>query len=302
MLNQTLADIEVIAVNDGSDDSTLKVLKGINDDRLKIISHLNYGQGYARNNGMSVANGKYIAFVDADDTIEEFMLEKMYEKAETENADMVQCNLYDIYPDRTRKIQLKPLDKTVIVEDKGEYADKYFSTCYHSYEICNKLIRRSFLEENNLKFCDTKKYFSEDLMFNLKMLSCLKKVCFISEPYYNYYQYETSHFHNVSNGERRLAAICDLFIDYMAEAEPEMKKAVSFTASMIVTYNIGRCAKLSYESAYRVMTSHVYRKYLKSALTRKCSIKHKAFFLALLIFPLRWRMKVASLYAWRWEV
>ena len=101
VLNQTLANIEVIAVNDGSDDSTLKVLKGINDDRLKIISHLNYGQGYARNNGMSVANGKYIAFVDADDTIEEFMLEKMYEKAETENADMVQCNLYDIYPDRT---------------------------------------------------------------------------------------------------------------------------------------------------------------------------------------------------------
>ena len=90
VLNQTLANIEVIAVNDGSDDSTLKVLKGINDDRLKIISHLNYGQGYARNNGMSVANGKYIAFVDADDTIEECMLEKMYEKAETENADMVQ--------------------------------------------------------------------------------------------------------------------------------------------------------------------------------------------------------------------
>ena len=46
VLNQTLANIEVIAVNDGSDDSTLKVLKGINDDRLKIISHLNYGQGY----------------------------------------------------------------------------------------------------------------------------------------------------------------------------------------------------------------------------------------------------------------
>ena len=85
VLNQTLADIEVIAVNDGSDDSTLKVLKGINDDRLKIISHLNYGQGYARNNGMSVANGKYIAFIDADDTIEECMLEKMYEKAEKEN-------------------------------------------------------------------------------------------------------------------------------------------------------------------------------------------------------------------------
>lgn len=80
VLNQTLADIEVIAVNDGSDDSTLKVLKGINDDRLKIISHLNYGQGYARNNGMSVANGKYIAFVDADDTIEECMLEKCMKK------------------------------------------------------------------------------------------------------------------------------------------------------------------------------------------------------------------------------
>ena len=82
VLNQTLADIEVIAVNDGSDDSTLKVLKGINDDRLKIISHLNYGQGYARNNGMSVANGKYIAFIDADDTIEECMLENILTEQE----------------------------------------------------------------------------------------------------------------------------------------------------------------------------------------------------------------------------
>ena len=217
---------------------------------------------------------------------------------------LIWCSvIYMTYiPTEQEKFSLNHWTRQLSLRIRASMPINIFQRAITVMKFVTKLIRRSFLEENNLKFCDTKKYFSEDLMFNLKMLSCLKKVCFISEPYYNYYQYETSHFHNVSNGERRLAAICDLFIDYMAEAEPEMKKAVSFTASMIVTYNIGRCAKLSYESAYRVMTSHVYRKYLKSALTRKCSIKHKAFFLALLIFPLRWRMKVASLYAWRWEV
>ncbi len=101
-----------------------------------------------------------------------------------------------------------------------------------------------------------------------------------------------------------MAAICDLFIDYMAEAEPEMKKAVSFTASMIVTYNIGRCAKLSYESAYRVMTSHVYRKYLKvRAYTKNAVSSIRRFFLALLIFSSKMANEsLRLLYAWRWEV
>ena len=136
VLNQTLADIEVIAVNDGSDDSTLKVLKGINDDRLKIISHLNYGQGYARNNGMSVANGKYIAFIDADDTIEECMLEKMYEKAEKENADMDWKMLKELYPELrayspvVEKAQVKgaPMYRLIIRQENGGLMD-----------LCNKL-------------------------------------------------------------------------------------------------------------------------------------------------------------------
>ena len=147
VLNQTLANIEVIAVNDGSDDSTLKVLKGINDDRLKIISHLNYGQGYARNNGMSVANSKYIAFVDADDTIEECMLEKMYEKAEKENADMVQCNLYDIYPDRTRKIQLKPLDKTVSLRIRASMPINIFQRAITVMKFVTNLYEEVFLRK-----------------------------------------------------------------------------------------------------------------------------------------------------------
>ncbi len=108
---------------------------------------------------MSVASGKYIAFVDADDTIEECMLEKMYEKAETENADMVQCNLYDIYPDRTRKFSLNHWTRQLSLRIRASMPINIFQRAITVMKFVTNLYEEVFLEENNLKFCDTKKYF-----------------------------------------------------------------------------------------------------------------------------------------------
>ena len=104
VINQTLKDIEIICVNDGSYDTSLDMLKKYmeKDPRIKIISQFNRGPGGARNAGIDIAQGKYIYFIDSDDTIELNGLKEMYQQAEMKNLDMLKFNLMT-FEDETRK-------------------------------------------------------------------------------------------------------------------------------------------------------------------------------------------------------
>ncbi|MGN0107431.1 MAG: glycosyltransferase family 2 protein [Hominilimicola sp.] len=300
ILNQTLSGIEIIVVDDGSEDNTLSFLRSFTDDRLTIITQNNAGQGFARNLGLEIAKGKYIAFADADDAIESAMLEEMYKRAERDSADMVQCNILDIYPDGSKRVQLEATDETVNITDKGEYTDRYFTPCCHSYEVCNKLIRRSIIENSGLKFRDTRKYFSEDLMFNLELINHLKTVSFISAPYYNYYQNENSHLHR--NAKKRLVSLCELFRAYISQADETMKNAASYTAAMIITYNAGFCVENHKETAKAVLSGKELRSYISAALKRKCKLKHRIFLSAMRIMPVNVRLTLAQIYSERWRI
>ncbi len=294
IIGQSLSDIEIIVVNDGSTDDTLLATQSVADDRIKIITQENMGQGFARNAGILASNGKYLAFVDSDDTIEKDMLKIMYETAEKEGSDIVQCNLYDIYPDGRKVVQLESEDINVEITDSGEYCDKYFTPCRHSYEVCNKLIRRDFLMGTGVEFRDTRRYFSEDLLFNLELIPYLKKISFIKEPYYNYYQNSNSHLH--SNNNARLNASCDLFKDYIANAREPMKSAASYTASMIILYNAGFCDDIK-----ALLKSEQIKEYIKNALKRKCTLKHRIFLTAMSTMPLFVREKLVKMYSGRWD-
>ncbi len=300
IINQTLSDIEIIVVDDGSKDNTLSVLRSFADDRIKIITQINAGQGFARNRGLEAADGKYIAFVDADDTIESGMLEVMYKRAERDKADVAQCNILDIYPDGRTKIQIETTDETVKITDKGKYTDLYFTPCRHSYEVCNKLIKRSVIENSRIKFRDTKKYFSEDLMFNLELINHIKTVSFISAPYYNYYQNENSHLRK--NAEKRLVSLCELFRTYISQADEVMKSAASYTAAMIIIYNAGLCAESHRETAKAVLSGDEINGYISAALKRKCKLKHRLFLASIRVMPANARLAFAKKYSRRWQI
>lgn len=292
---QTLENIEIIVVDDGSEDNTAELVRDFCDARIHIISQENSGQGFARNTGLDSAKGKYIAFADADDTMEKDMLKEMFERAEKTGADMVQCNICDVFSDGRRVTQLKPIDKTMDITNTVKYADIYFARCRHSYEVCNKMINREFLVKSGVRFCDTRKYFSEDLMFNMCLLKYLRRISFISESYYNYYQHSGSHFH--SDTEQRCKKIYGLFYDYMTN-EDNTENLMSYTAAMVILFNLGFCIET--DTARQIIEDKFFRKCVKDALFRRCSVKHRIFLTAVYLLPLREKLKLIGKYSTRW--
>lgn len=91
ILNQTLQDLEVIAVNDGSTDGTLEILQSMasEDSRVKVLSQKNQGQSIARNEGIRIASGKYLYFMDSDDYLKKEALQACFDKCEANNLDFL---------------------------------------------------------------------------------------------------------------------------------------------------------------------------------------------------------------------
>ena len=101
IVGQTLKDIEIICVDDGSTDDSLAILKEYEakDQRVKVIQQANAGAGAARNKGLEIATGEYLSFLDSDDFVDVNMYEQLYLKAKAKDIDVVYCNC-NIYKDK----------------------------------------------------------------------------------------------------------------------------------------------------------------------------------------------------------
>ncbi len=289
VLNQTLSDIEIIVVNDGSTDATLDILKGFGDSRISVITQDNAGQGMARNTGMDAATGEYIGFVDADDTIEPRMYEEMYNLAKEYNVEVVQCNMMGHFINGRKAALLKPFEGLAEVKDRADYTAMYLVKYIHSYEACNKIYKREFLIENNLKMPDTRKYFSEDILFNMYVVQYMNRIYFTNEPYYNYYEYTTSHMH--TGASKRLVQMVDLFDEFLKKTEGKMYNSISFLAAMINLYNVGKCGKT--DESYAIANS--IGKYIKPGLKAKCGLKRRLYLTAVLFAPVNIKISLSKL-------
>lgn len=158
LLNQTVKDIEIICVDDGSTDQSLSILDDFKnkDSRVQVISQKNGGAGAARNNGIQYAKGKYIYFFDSDDIAAPNLLEKAVNRAEEANADIVAFNGYTFVNDDVKTKKLKRGFNNNIVKD----ASSVFSYRDYPQSILsivnvvpwNKLIRTDFIKENDIRF------------------------------------------------------------------------------------------------------------------------------------------------------
>lgn len=179
LMNQTLKEIEIIVVDDGSTDNTLAALKKYQEkcpDKLKVFHKENGGQASARNLGLQYAEGEYIGFVDSDDWVSLHMYETLYNKAKEDNADIVICNMVEHYPDKEICYDLTD------VKNKLGYAGS----------SCNKIFRKTFA--NGVTFPVGLWY--EDFEYSAKQLMKTDAVSVIKEGLYHYNCREGSTMHN----------------------------------------------------------------------------------------------------------
>ncbi len=208
LIEQTLDDIQIILVNDGSTDDSGKVAKEYaikHQGKIIYLEKENGGLSDARNYGLPYATGEYIAFLDSDDYIDKEAYKAMYDKAKKENADYIECDFIWEYPDK-------------IKEDKrDEYKNKKEMLAFVRVVAWNKLIKREVIEANNLKFPKGLRY--EDVEFTYKLIPHLNKVSYIDKCFIHYTQRENS-IANVQNARTaEIFTILDDVISYYKENE-----------------------------------------------------------------------------------
>ena len=287
VLNQTYRNLEVIVVNDGSTDGTADILKQYYDDRLVILTQENRGQGMARNRAMELATGTYIGFVDSDDAVDPVMYESMIALALNYRADVVQCNIFDVFNDVYR-VQLLPITAVVDRKKEPEYYHKYVADNIHSYEVCNKLFRAQFLKDSGLKFGDTKKIQSEDLLFNLEMILSMGVIVFLETPYYYYYQYDNSHSKRVSvDSIQRLDGLFQMFLQ--EEKARELSDQICSVAIPILMVNLSnlykKCGRECLKFFRQFVCSKSMRFYMKGSRKSSHRNLHKFLMTILLWAP-----------------
>lgn len=203
LVNQTLQDIEIILVNDGSKDRSVNIVKKFQRNYPEKIVYLekeNGGLSDARNYAIPYAKGEYIAFLDSDDYVEKDMYQKMYNLAVKEDSDMVECDFCWEYPDKTRK------DVGEIYHGTKEMIEKIRVVAW------NKLIKKEILEDTKIQF--PKGYRYEDVEFTYKLIPYIKKVSFLKEACIHYIQREGSISNSQNERTREIFDVLDHVLQY----------------------------------------------------------------------------------------
>lgn len=192
VISQTLEEIEIVCVNDGSTDGSRDILCAFEkkDNRIVVVDKENGGQSSARNLGLDVAKGKYVYFLDSDDFLnsaealrelyqkaEEGKLDQLFFNAETffENSEVKEQNInYVDYYTRKRDYPSVKTGKELFCEFQENWDFKV--------SVCLQLFRKEFLQDNGLKFCEN--MLHEDEVFTLECSALSKRSAYIDQAYF----------------------------------------------------------------------------------------------------------------------
>ncbi|MDR1560941.1 MAG: glycosyltransferase [Holosporaceae bacterium] len=190
VVNQSLSDLEIICVNDGSTDHSLSILEKYStlDKRITIVNQDNRGQGAARNSGMNIVKGEYIGFVDSDDWIDINYFEKLYNAAKKYSASIACCGIIRKYPFfRVRKkLDIKKEEIYSLTQDKYAITETP-RKCY----VYNKIYKRKDIEKHKIRFPEG--VYFEDVFFTIRALYYLGPLVTVSDTVYYYWvNYEST--------------------------------------------------------------------------------------------------------------
>ena len=227
ILKQTFNNYKVYIIDDGSNDETKEYLDDyVKDKNNFIVKHIsNNGVSNARNLGIDISNSKYIAFVDADDTVESTFLEEAYDLAEDNNLDLIVGGYNEVLDNTIIRTRLSEpglhifegdnIDKFTekLLSGKTNENNKEIGDC-PTGRIYTRLFKRNSID--NLRF-DSNIHMSEDTLFMIDYVSKVNKIGVIDKVWYNYYVNDYS----ISNGTKNKILI-ERVKDFIKEIEKRM--------------------------------------------------------------------------------
>lgn len=203
---QTIKDIEILCINDGSTDNSLAILEEYEakfPNLIKIYSKANGGIADARNFGLSKVSSPYFGFLDSDDTVEPNMFETLYNKAIEEESDVVFSDFYWSYPDNENIVKDGPYS------DNKEILTSMFATLW------NKLYRTEFIKGLNIDFPTGYRY--EDASFLYKITPYIQKWSYVATPFVHYRQTAGSITHNHNERVKDMIHVFEDLIKFYKE-------------------------------------------------------------------------------------
>ena len=226
IIAQRLKDIEIICVDDGSTDSSLKICEeyAAKDSRIKVITKPNAGYGNSMNMGMDVASGEYIGIVESDDWVESGMFHDLYKAAKKYDADIVKSDYYEFSTSNGKKQ----------VYINTPTANKYYNmpmSAYDTEEIYHfrmntwtGIYKTAFIRRFDIRHNETPGASYQDNGFWFKTISLAGAIVFINKAYYHYRQDNPN---SSINSRGKVFCMCDeyKFIREFVDANPDVKKA-----------------------------------------------------------------------------
>ena len=234
LCNQTLQEMEIICINDGSTDSSRQVIEHYAkiDKRIVVIDKKNTGYGNSMNVGLDRASGEYIGIVESDDFIEPDMMERLYLEAKLYTLDIVKSNCF-LYLDnngieQNQEINIfddLPINETIIPIEKPELFIKLQT-------IWSALYAKDFLIRNGIRFNETPGASYQDVSFSFQVFACAKKVRLLQDAYYHY---RINNLNSSVKAPNKVFCICDEleYINTFIEKREEKREILRWIASRL---------------------------------------------------------------------
>lgn len=241
---QTLEDIEVICINDGSTDGSLKIIESFveRDGRFRVIDKPNSGYGDSMNKGIEAARGTYIAILESDDFLDPEALEYMTRRCDEERLDFLKCNFWLYWskpgPDQLNRnnVYFEAVSARMALMGPHPSADDP-EIFWAKASIWSALYRRDFLNENNIRFLPTPGASFQDTSFSFKVFACVRRAAYSCRAFLHYRQDNEK---SSVNNPGKVYCVCDEHEEisrFLAEERPDLKAALDPVRARMKFYN-----------------------------------------------------------------